>query len=91
MKNNFFSIEMVSVLALSACAWPTGVGTTKPSFSDQVATMIAATMQGLPTNSLVANILRLPLNCFLTPYAILATRIYPILHRSSAWNATVKQ
>jgi len=51
MKKIFFSLMMVALLVLTACASPTGVGPTQPSFSDQVATIVAATMQVLPTNT----------------------------------------
>ena len=51
MKRIFFSLMMIVVLALTACASPTAVGTTQPSSSDQVATVVAATMQALPTNT----------------------------------------
>jgi len=49
MKKVFFSL-MVAVLALTACAPPTGVATTQPSSSNQVATVVAATMQALQSN-----------------------------------------
>jgi len=45
MKKIFFSLMMIAALALTACASPTGVGTTQPPSSDQVATIVAATMQ----------------------------------------------
>ena len=51
MKKIFFPLMMAAVLILSACASPTGVGTTQPSSSDQVATVVAATMQALPSNT----------------------------------------
>jgi len=51
MKKIFFLLVMVASLALSACASPTGVDTTQPSSPDQVATIVAATMQALPTNT----------------------------------------
>jgi hypothetical protein len=57
MKNNLFSLMMAAALILSACASPTAVGTTQPSSSDQVATMVAATMQALPTKTLEPNCL----------------------------------
>ena len=49
MKKAFFSLVMVTLLTLSACASPTGVGTTQPSPSDQVVTVVAAPMQAFPT------------------------------------------
>jgi hypothetical protein len=51
MKKIFFPLVMVAVLAMSACASPTGIGTTQPSSSDQVATIVAATMQAVPSNT----------------------------------------
>ena len=51
MKKIFFSLMMIAVLALSACASPTGFGTTRPSASDQVTTIVAATMQVFPSNT----------------------------------------
>jgi outer membrane biogenesis lipoprotein LolB len=45
MKKIFFSLMMAALLALTACASPTSVGTTQPSPSDQVATIVAATLQ----------------------------------------------
>jgi WD40-like Beta Propeller Repeat len=51
MKKIFFSLVMIAGLGLSACASPAGVSTTQPSSSDQVATIVAATMQALPTNT----------------------------------------
>ena len=51
MKKIFFPLVMVAVLALTACALPTGVGTTQPSSSDQAATVVAATMRALSTNT----------------------------------------
>jgi hypothetical protein len=42
---------MVALLVLTACASPTAVATTQPSFSDQVGTVVAATMQALPSNT----------------------------------------
>jgi len=51
MKKYFFSLMLVASLALTACASPTGVGATQPSASDQVATIVAATMQAFPSNT----------------------------------------
>ena len=51
MKKAFFSLVMVALLTLSACASPTGVGTTQPTSSDQVATVVAPTMQASPSNT----------------------------------------
>ncbi len=51
MKKIFFPLMLVASLALTACASPTGVGTTQPSSSDQVATIVAGTMQAFPTNT----------------------------------------
>ena len=51
MKKAFFVVVIVSVLALSACASPTGVDPTQPSSSDQVATVVAGTMQALSSNT----------------------------------------
>jgi hypothetical protein len=45
---------LVMVAALAACASPTAVGTTQPSISDQAATIVAGTMQALPTNTPVS-------------------------------------
>ena len=42
---------MAAVLVLVACASPTAVGTTQPSFSDSVATVVAATLQALPSKT----------------------------------------
>jgi len=50
MKRIFFSL-LVTLLALSACASPTNPSPTQSSFDDQVATMVAATMQAIPTNT----------------------------------------
>lgn len=50
MKKAFFSL-VVALLALSACASPTGVGIPQPITADQAATIAAATMQALPTNT----------------------------------------
>ncbi len=38
---------MIPLLALSACASPAGVGTARPSSSDQVATIVAVTLQAI--------------------------------------------
>jgi len=54
MKKIFFLFVLVAVLALSACASPTDVSTTQPSSSDQVTTIVAATMQAFPSNTPVA-------------------------------------
>jgi hypothetical protein len=51
MKTMFFSIMMTSALALSACASPTSVSPTQISDSDQLATVVAATMQAFPSNT----------------------------------------
>ena len=51
MKKIFSPVVMVASLVLSACASPTGVGTPQPSSSDQVATIVAATMQAFPSNT----------------------------------------
>src|SRR3990172_6701898 len=51
MKKILFPFVLVAVLALSACASPTDVSTTQPSASDQVATIVAATMQALPSDT----------------------------------------
>jgi len=51
MKKIIYSFVMVVVLALTACASPAGVGTTQPLTADQAATIAAATMQALPTNT----------------------------------------
>jgi len=51
MKKIFFPLVIVAVLALSACASPTGAGTTQPSASNQVATIVAATMQAFSSNT----------------------------------------
>ena len=51
MKKSYFPLVMITLLALSACASPSGVGTTQPSASDQVATVVAATMQAFPSDT----------------------------------------
>ena len=51
MKRIFFSLAMVTLLALTACASPTNTSPTQSSFDDQVGTMVAATMQAFPTNT----------------------------------------
>jgi hypothetical protein len=51
MKKSFFSSMMAALLLLAACASPTGVSPTQPSSSDQVATIVAATMQALPSDT----------------------------------------
>lgn len=50
MKRIFFSLAMVVMLALAACASLTNTSPTQLSPSDQVATIVAATMQAFPTN-----------------------------------------
>ena len=47
MKKIFCQLVMVALLTLSACASPTAVSTTQSPSSDQVGTVIAATMQAL--------------------------------------------
>jgi hypothetical protein len=42
---------MAASLILSGCASPAVVGTTQPSVSDQAVTIVAGTMQALPTNT----------------------------------------
>jgi len=53
MRTSLQSIaaSLTLIFVISACASPTGVGTTQPSSSDQVATIVAATMQALSTNT----------------------------------------
>lgn len=51
MKTTFPSLMMVALLALSACASPTDVGTTQPLSYDQAATLVAATMEAFPSNT----------------------------------------
>ncbi|NOH03498.1 MAG: hypothetical protein HND47_16810 [Chloroflexi bacterium] len=51
MKRILFSILMIAVLTLSACASPTSVSSTQPSSPNQVATVVAATMQALPSST----------------------------------------
>ena len=48
---NLLLLAMLALLALTACASPAGVATTQPSSSDQVATIVAATMQAIPSNT----------------------------------------
>jgi hypothetical protein len=50
-KQLLILIAMAVVLALVACASPTAIGTTQPSFSDQAATVDAATVQALPSKT----------------------------------------
>jgi hypothetical protein len=50
-KQLLILIAMVAMLVLVACASPTAVGTTQPSFSDPVATVFATTMQALPSKT----------------------------------------
>ena len=52
MINCFRPVPALIILAfvLVACASSAGVGTTQPSSSDQVATIVAATMQAIPSN-----------------------------------------
>jgi len=61
MKKALFPLVMVVLLILSACASPVGVGTTQPSSSDQVATLVAATMQVFPSNTPAASTSGAPL------------------------------
>lgn len=51
MKKTLFSLVMVTLLALTACASPTGVSPTQLSASDHVATVVAATLQAIPSNT----------------------------------------
>lgn len=51
MRKNIFSQVLITTLAMTACASPTPVGPTQPSPSDQVATLVAATMQAIPTDT----------------------------------------
>src|SRR3972149_1430371 len=51
MKKIFLSRVMVTLLALTACASPTNTSPTQLSVSDQVATVVAATMQALPSDT----------------------------------------
>ena len=51
MKKDFFSLVMMATLALSACASPTSASPPQPSSSDQVATIVAATIQAIPTDT----------------------------------------
>lgn len=92
MKKAFFPLVMVVVLALVACASPTADSINQPS-ADQVATVVAMTLQALasevadtPTSEPERSTSLLP-----HTYTILVTMVYPISHRSIAWNATVKQ
>jgi len=48
MRKTSFALVMLTVLALTACTASTGVGATQPSFSDQVASVVAGTLQALP-------------------------------------------
>jgi hypothetical protein len=50
-KQLLIPIAMLVVLVLVACASPATVGTTQPSFSDSVATVVAATMQAFPSET----------------------------------------
>ena len=50
MNHAFLSLMMVAVLALTTCASPRDIGTPPPS-SDQVATLVAATLQAFPSNT----------------------------------------
>ena len=50
-KQLLILIAVVAVLVLLACGSPTAVSTTQPSFSDEVATVVAATMQALPSKT----------------------------------------
>ena len=50
MKRTLFSSMMVIILALSSCASPTNTSPTQLSASDQMATVVAVTMQAYPTN-----------------------------------------
>ena len=54
MKKTSFSLALVALLVLAACTSPTPVSETQPSASDQVATMVAGTLQALSTNTPVA-------------------------------------
>jgi hypothetical protein len=51
MKQALFSIMMVTLLLLSACASPTVASPTQLSSSDQIGTIVAATMRANPTNT----------------------------------------
>ena len=51
MKGTPILLVTVALLALTACASPTSVNPTQLSSSDQVETVVAATMQALPTNT----------------------------------------
>ena len=58
MKTLFQSIAACLILAfvISACASPTNASPTQLSSSDQVATVVAATMQAFPTNTPVPTV-----------------------------------
>lgn len=49
MKRDFFHLVMVIILTLSACTSPTATDTGQPAFSDQVATVVATTMEAFPS------------------------------------------
>lgn len=51
MKKVLLSLIMVTLLALTACTSPPGVGTTQKPFSDQVETIVATTLQAIPSNT----------------------------------------
>lgn len=51
MKKAFFPLLMVIVLVLVACTTPADNSATQPSISDQVGTVVAATMQALSTST----------------------------------------
>lgn len=50
MKEMAFLVVVIAMVTLIACASP-DAGTTQPSFSDQVATVVVATMQAVPSNT----------------------------------------
>jgi hypothetical protein len=51
MRNKLFLFLMAASLVLSGCSSPAGVGITQPPVSDQAATLVAGTVQALPTNT----------------------------------------
>ena len=52
MKTPFFSAVLIASLTLTACASPPGTGPTPPSYSDQLATIVAATLATFPSKTL---------------------------------------
>ena len=64
MNKTFILLMIVVLLALTACASPIDVDTSQPSSSDQVATIVGATMQAFSTNTPEAIMTETPAKLF---------------------------